>query len=124
MWIFSWFFVLCNQDLSLADLSLSHEETKFLSLEEVENAGGDDNFELSMVGRFLTDRSINFNFMRNRLSNLWRLGKGVCFFERDNQRYIFKFFHVAGLKRVLTGGPWTYDNHLLILHWIQLGEDP
>ena len=31
---------------------------------------------------------------------------------------------MVDLKRVLTGGPWTYDNHLLILHWIQPGEGP
>ena len=111
-------------DLSLTALSLSQGETEFLSLEGVDDVGGEETFELSLVGRFLTDRSINFNFMRDRLSHLWRPGKGVCISELDNQRYIFKFFHVVGLKRVLAGGPWTYDNHLLILHWIQPGECP
>ena len=103
-------------DLSLVALSLSQGETDFLSLEGVEDVGGEDNFELSMVGRFLTYCSINVNFMRVRLSHLWRSGKGVCISELDNQRYIFKFFHVVDLKRVIVGGPWTYDNHLLILH--------
>ena len=111
-------------DLSLTTLSLSQGETEFLSLEGVDDVGGENTFELSLVGRFLTDRSINFNFMRDRLSHLWRPGKGVCISEFTNQRYIFKFFHVVDLKRVLAGGPWTYDNHLLILHWIQPGEYP
>ena len=111
-------------DLSLTALSLSQRKTEFLSLEGVDDVGGEDTFELSLVGRFLTDRSINFNFMRDRLSHLWRPGKGVCISELANQWYIFKFFHVVDLKRVLAGGPWTYDNHLLILHWIQLGECP
>ena len=31
---------------------------------------------------------------------------------------------MVDLKRVMAGGPWTYDNHLLILHWIQPGEYP
>ena len=111
-------------DLSLTTLSLSQGETEFLSLEGVDDIGGENTFELSLVGRFLTDRSINFNFMRDRLSHLWRPGKGVCISKFANQRYIFKFFHVVDLKRVLAGGPWTYDNHLLILHWIQPGEYP
>ena len=111
-------------DLSLSALSLSQGETEFLSLEGVDDVGGENTFELSLVGRFLTDRSINFNFMRDRLSHLWRPGKGVCISEFANQRYIFKFFHVVDLKRVMAGGPWTYDNHLLILHWIQPGEYP
>ena len=38
-------------DLSLAYLSLSYKETKFLSLEGVEDVGGEEKFELSMVGR-------------------------------------------------------------------------
>ena len=111
-------------DLSLTALSLSQGETEFLSLEGVDDVGGEDTFELSLVGRFLTDRSINFNFMRDRLSHIWRPGNGVCISELANQRYIFKFFHVVDLKRVLAGGPWTYDNHLLILYWIQPGECP
>ena len=101
-------------DLSLTALSLSQGETEFLSLERVVDVGGENTFELSLVGRFLTDRSINFNFMRDRLSHLWRPGKGVCISELANQRYIFKFFHAVDLKRVMAGGPWTYDNHLLI----------
>ena len=111
-------------DLSLTALSLSQGETEFLSLEGVDDVGGENTFELSLVGRFLTDRSINFNFMRDRFSHLQRPGKGVCISELVNQRYIFKFFHVVDLKIVLAGGPWTYDNHLLILHWIQPGEYP
>ena len=111
-------------DLSLTAFSLSQGETEFLSLEGVDDVGGEHTFELSLVGRFLTDHSINLNFMRDRLSHLWRPRKGVCISELANQRYIFKFFHVVDLKRVLAGGPWTYDNHLLILRWIQPGEYP
>ena len=105
-------------------LSHSQGETEFLPLEGVDDVGGENTFELSLIGRFLTDRSINFNFMWDHLSHLWRSGKGVCIYELANQRYIFKIFHVVDLKRVLAGGPWTYDNHLLILHWIQPAEYP
>ena len=87
-------------DLSLTALSLSQGETEFLSLEGVDDVGGENTFELSLIGRFLTDHSINFNFMRDRLSYLWRPGKGVCISELANQRYIFKFFHVVDLKSV------------------------
>nr|DAD24221.1 TPA_asm: hypothetical protein HUJ06_025684 [Nelumbo nucifera] len=33
-------------------------------------------------------------------------------------------FHSVDLKRVLEGGPWTYDNHVLLLHHLKLGEIP
>ena len=64
-------------DISLVALSLSQGETEFLSLERVEEVGGEDNFELSLVGRFLTYRSINFNFMWDRLSHPWRSGEYI-----------------------------------------------
>ena len=89
-------------DLFLTALSLSQGETEFLSLEGVDDVGGENTFELSLIGQFLTDRSINFNFMRDRLSHLWMPGKGVCIYELTNQMYIFKFFHVVDLKRVMT----------------------
>lgn len=28
------------------------------------------------------------------------------------------------LERVLNGSPWTFNNHLLIIHKLQRGEDP
>ncbi|MBA0621785.1 hypothetical protein Godav_007381 [Gossypium davidsonii] len=28
------------------------------------------------------------------------------------------------LERVIKGSPWTFNNHLLILHKLQMGEDP
>ena len=90
-------------DLSLADLSLSQGEIEVLSLEGVDDVGGEETFELSLVGRFLTDRSINFNFMRDRLSHLWRPGKGVCISELANQRYIFKFFSCGRSKKSSCG---------------------
>ena len=57
-------------DLSMTALSLSQGETEFLSLEGVDDVGGEETFELSLVGRFLTNRSINFNFMWDHLSHL------------------------------------------------------
>ena len=88
-------------DLSLVDLSLSQGETEVLSFEGVDDVGGENTFELSLVGRFITSRSINFNFMWDRLSHIWRSGNGVCIYELANQRYIFKFFHVVDLKELL-----------------------
>ena len=71
-YLFMYFNKHSHMDLSLTALSLSQGETEFLSLEGVDDVGGENTFELSLVGRFLTDRSINFNFMRDRLSHLLR----------------------------------------------------
>lgn len=35
---------------------------------------------------------------------------------------MFQFFHVGDLKRVIEGGgPWSFDNYLLVLSRIQSG---
>ena len=46
-------------DLSLTALSLFQGEIEFLSLEEVDDVGGENTFELSLVGRFLANRSFH-----------------------------------------------------------------
>lgn len=38
--------------------------------------------------------------------------------------YLFQFFHIMGLERVLKGSPWTFNNHLLILSHLQQEGDP
>lgn len=49
---------------------------------------------------------------------------GVEITELEAKRYLFHFFAVVDLERVLRGTPWLYNNHLLILHALMEGEDP
>lgn len=63
-----------------------------------------------LLGRFLTQKLV----------------KGVDIREGPNgdevQLYIFKFFHEFDLVRIFEGGPWTFDNHLLLWRWLFSGE--
>lgn len=36
--------------------------------------------------------------------------------------YLFHFFHLVDLRRVLASRPWSFDGHLLILHHLQPEE--
>lgn len=38
--------------------------------------------------------------------------------------YLFQFFYIMDMERVLKGSPWTFNNHLLILYKLQWREDP
>lgn len=77
-----------------------------------------------LLGRFLTDRAINFNIIRSRMASIWHPGKGVNIREINTRLYLFQFFHLIDLKRILEGGPWTFDNQLLILHKLKPGDIP
>lgn len=74
-----------------------------------------------LVGQFLTDKVINFPTMKNTMAALWQPGKGVCIKDLSPSHFLFQFFHEVYLKRVIDLGPWTFDQHILILK--RLGEN-
>ncbi|MBA0617812.1 hypothetical protein Godav_027231 [Gossypium davidsonii] len=104
-----------------AGLSLDKEE------EDILQAQGDPDLinneeSLSLVGCFLTASIIHYPAMKSTLANLWHPVKGVQIRDLGEKRYLFKFFHVIDMERVIKGTPWTFNNHLLILHKLQGGK--
>lgn len=59
------------------NLSLLHEEDEELFFESDDVQNNDSLPEFCMVGRFLSDRPIPFNVMRNKWAELWRPVKGM-----------------------------------------------
>lgn len=57
-----------------------------------------------LIGRFLTDKNINFQAMRNVLASLWRPREGAEIRDIRNHRYSFAFYHKLDLQKVLDGG--------------------
>ncbi|XP_075486072.1 uncharacterized protein LOC142525628 [Primulina tabacum] len=80
--------------------------------------------EFRLVGTFLTDRQINSNIMKQCLSTIWRPGKGITIREIGFKRFIFQLYHAIDLRRIMDGGPWTFDNNLLLLHHLKHEEQP
>lgn len=108
-----------------------------ISLEEEEEGGliveGDDvndggqvkfDFRHCLVCRFLTDKVINFPAMKNTMASLWRPGKGVCIKDLSPTLFLFQFFHEIDVKRVLESGPWTFDQHILIVKRLEENDQP
>lgn len=115
---------LFGMESIMADLSLSVEEEEDLIIESSTLDTQSHSTDLCLVGRLLSDRNINFNAMKNRLADLWRPVKGVLIREIGDQKFIFQFFHAMDMRRILEGGPWTFDNQYLILHHLKQGEHP
>ncbi|KAK8553839.1 hypothetical protein V6N12_030821 [Hibiscus sabdariffa] len=38
--------------------------------------------------------------------------------------YLFWLYHIVDVERILNGGPWNFNGHLLILHRMHEGQDP
>lgn len=107
-----------------ADLSLSTEEDEELVLDPSDDCEVHETSEFCLVGRFLTDQTINFNAMRNRMANLWKPVMGVAVKSVGGGRFLFQFYHGLDMNRVLDGSPWTFGNYPLLLHHPQKGEHP
>ncbi|XP_052483022.1 uncharacterized protein LOC128036167 [Gossypium raimondii] len=106
-----------------AALSLDDDDEEILQAEgEIELVSEEE--ALSLVGCFLTASIIHFPPMKSTMANLWHPIKGIQIRDLGGKRYIFKFFLIMDMERVIKGSPWTFNNHLLILHKLQWGEDP
>ena len=114
-----------------------HNECARLQLDEEEEGGlevaveeDEDNGRIKnesrycLVGRFLTNKVINFTAMKNTMAALWRPGKGVCIKNLSPTLFLFQFFHEIDVRRVLDSGPWTFDQHILLVHRLGAEEQP
>jgi 14-3-3 protein epsilon len=59
--------------------------------------------------------------MKVRMADLWRPVKGVAIKEAKPGLFLFHFNHNLDMEAVLKNGPWTFDNHLLIVERAQVG---
>ncbi|XP_052292008.1 uncharacterized protein At4g02000-like [Citrus sinensis] len=106
-----------------AALSIEEEDVGGLIItgEDVEDGkDGRIDFRYCLVGRFLTDKVINFPAMKNTMAALWRPGKGICIKDLSPTLFLFQFFHEIDIRRVLESGSWTFDQHILLVK--RLGE--
>ncbi|MBA0777743.1 hypothetical protein Gotri_005722, partial [Gossypium trilobum] len=67
---------------------------------------------------------IHYSTRRSTMANLWHPVKGIQISDLGEKRFLFKFFHIMDLERVLKGSSWTFNNYLLMLYHLRKGEDP
>ncbi|PNY17922.1 hypothetical protein L195_g014678 [Trifolium pratense] len=105
---------------NLEGLSLNEEEEGFrFEFDEEEDEQVD--LRWCLVGRFICERAIHFNSMKIRMADLWKPLRGVTIKETKTGKFLCHFAHPIDMEEVLNGGPWTFDNNMLILEQVQLG---
>lgn len=67
-----------------------------------------------LVGKFLTEKNINFGAMQNVLASLWRPKEGMEVHDIGDFKYSFVFYHIMDLHKVLEGGPWSFEQNMLV----------
>ncbi|MBA0810904.1 hypothetical protein Gohar_002850 [Gossypium harknessii] len=84
----------------------------------------DQNYQFSLVGRCLTDSVVHFPSLCNTMVDLWHPIGRICISDLGEKRFLFQFFHDVDVQKVLSGTPRFFNNHLLFLQQIQIGEYP
>jgi 14-3-3 protein epsilon len=111
---------MASSQLEGLSLNVEGEEEGFcFDIEEEGEELGD--LRWCLVGRFLGDRPIHVKSMKVRIADLWRSVKGVTIKQAKEGLFLFQFAHALDMEAALKGGPWTFDNHLLIMERVQLG---
>lgn len=77
-----------------------------------------------MVGRFLTEKSINTRAIQTKLADVWRHARGVNIKDIKPDMFLFQFYHADDLAWVQNGGPWSFDGAMLVMNIIPKGGDP
>ena len=70
---------------------------------------------LSLLGMFLTTKPINLRATKNLLRLVWKMGSDLKMTDVGDGFIQFKFAIESQLVWVLNNGPWSFDNHLLLL---------
>lgn len=80
----------------------------------------------AFVGLFLSDRPVKTDVMKQTMASIWQPGRGVCIQDIDSESNIclFQFAHEVDLKRFIAGGPWTFENKVLVMERVKPGKDP
>lgn len=110
------------------------EEFSMISIEEEELGGityGENDEDLSemdtrwcIVGRFLTESTINFQAMQHKMASLWRPGRGMYVKQLEANRFLFQFYHELDISRVCNGSPWSFGRFHLIFERLKEGDNP
>ncbi|KAL5796491.1 hypothetical protein ACOSQ2_001311 [Xanthoceras sorbifolium] len=98
-----------------AKLSLSDDDGPIAMVDEGLKAEGIRRLSLSLVGKIVSNREVNREAFRNTIASIWRTKSEVEVESIGVNLFVFCFGCFWDRKRVLEGGPWSFDKNLLAL---------
>ena len=69
---------------------------------------------LCLIGKILLNRGIHIEGLRNAMRQVWKTFKEVKIESLGENFFMFKFGTAEDKKRVFSGGPWHFDNALIV----------
>ncbi|XP_030964814.1 uncharacterized protein LOC115986092 [Quercus lobata] len=99
----------------IQSMKLTMDEDEVMAIWPVRRDKILEEFSLSLIGCFLTSKSINFRAAKNLIRSMWKLGDDLRIVEMGDGIFQFKFSLESQLAWVWNNSPWCFDNHLLAL---------
>lgn len=115
---------IADMEASFARFSIEGEDQGGISYEKDSTLISEIDTRWCLVGKFLTDSSIDFQAMQHKVASLWRPGKCMYVKMLDPNRFLFQFYHEIDIKRVCDGSPWMLGRFHLFFEMLQEGMDP
>ncbi|XP_065626810.1 uncharacterized protein LOC136066431 [Quercus suber] len=102
----------------LEKMKLTVEKEEVIEILEEGRKEGMESCALSLIGKFLTCWSFNRKAAITTLKRAWGLEEGVQMIEVGTNLFQLKFQTKFEMDWVFKGGPWSFDNQVLLLvHW-------
>lgn len=96
-------------------ISIRGEQTNKISLTGRKSVKGEQIAACCLVGKILHQRGVNLEGLRSAMLQIWRTNREVKIESLGNNIFMFKFDLEADKKRVMGGGPWHFDQALIVL---------
>ena len=100
---------------SMDRMKLTSEEEEVITIFDEGRVEALESCQLSLIGKFLTCKSFNKMAAKNTICRAWGLDKSLQILEVGLNLFQFKFHSEFKMDRVFKGGPWSFDNQLLML---------
>lgn len=108
---------------SVKSLAIEEEENEVFVLEgDVDESV--NKYDLCLVGRLLTEKSVNYRAMKSKIADIWRPTMGLNVKDLDAGLYLFQFYRKEDMQWVEKGGPWSFDNAMIALERVATGMNP
>ena len=100
---------------SLENMKLTSEEEEIIALPDEGHKEEIKSCVLSLIGKFLTCKPFNKKAAQVTLRRAWGMDEGMHIVKVWLNLFQFKFKTEFDMDRVFKGGPWTFDNQVLLL---------
>ena len=99
----------------LEKMKLTIEEEEIIPISDEGRLDAIESCNLSLMGKFLTCKPFNRMAAKNTIRRAWGLNESLQISEVGPNLFQFKFQSEFDMDRIMRGGPWSFDNQLLLL---------